>query len=163
MSTAIVTAVIGSIATVTVAIISMVSSVRAQKTSAATARRQVLEAKAHDAAQERARVEADAYNRARQSYEQIVRDLERQLERNQRTVELVQSQLDTVMERLVREQDTSSSLRTQLMQMTVLQQRFDELQRENEAFHTALDKHRQESATLDSQVEQAIRDRDPAR
>lgn len=77
----------------------------------------------------RAQVEAEAFGRARQSYEKIVADLERQVERSQAAVDRVQDQLSRVQEQLAREQDTNSTLRTQVRamqdQITVLQGEID--------------------------------------
>lgn len=106
----IVVAVITGAVTLTVAGVSYAGSRRAQREAAAATTEQArmkLDA-------ERVAVEAQAYERARQSYQKILNDLERQLERYQLIAERTRDQVDQVTERLRAEQERSSELRLQL-------------------------------------------------
>jgi septal ring factor EnvC (AmiA/AmiB activator) len=65
------------------------------------------------------------------SYQKIVKDLEAQIERNQRTVQVVQDQMERVLTQLASEQDVSNALRNQVRAMTT---QLDSLRFENERF-----------------------------
>lgn len=156
MSVGVITALIAGVVSLTVAGMSLVGASRAQRTTAQTQDRQraaehaaAEEQRKRDDAQARAVVEAEAYGRARESYELIVHDLQSQLERNQRTVEQVQTQFDLVMRRLATEQDVSNALRSQIR---ILRDQIDELQRENAQFRAVVERHQQVTSTLDTEL-----------
>ena len=159
IDTGIVTALIAGAVSIAVAGLSLVGARSAQKSTAALHQRQAeaeqsaaADKRERAEAQARAVVEAQAYQRARDSYERIVKDLEAQLDRNQKTVERVQTQLDLVMGRLATEQDVSNTLRSQIR---TLQDRIAELQRENDRFRETFTEHQRVAGTLDSELRRA--------
>jgi predicted RNase H-like nuclease (RuvC/YqgF family) len=108
--TSIVVALITGTVTLAVAGWSYVGSRRAQREAAAATTEQTrlkLEA-------DRVAVESHAYERARQSYQLLLGDLERQVERYQLISERTRDQVDQVTEKLRQEQERSSELRRQL-------------------------------------------------
>jgi predicted RNase H-like nuclease (RuvC/YqgF family) len=152
VNTGVITAVVSGVVTVTVAVISLISASRAQRTSANTQRAQAVATEqaredevARQAAIARAQVEAQAFERARQSYERIVADLEKQLERNQVGMARVQTQLDNVLQRLGQEQEASVTLR---IQVQTLQRQVDDLQLENERFRRTIVELQRVAASL---------------
>ncbi len=125
-----------------VAIVSVVGARSAQKATATLELRQAaaqaqaeLEQTERKEARARADVEAQAYERARISYEKIVKDLEAQLDRNQRTVTSMQDQLERVLSQLASEQDVSNALRNQAR---VMHTQIGQLQQENERFRATI-------------------------
>lgn len=97
---------ITAVAAIAVALVAMVSARSVARTGAENARK--LAEREADAA--RSKVEAEAYERARVAYERIVADLERQVERAQQTLALVQDQL-------AKEQEVSGTLRGRVWAM----------------------------------------------
>jgi chromosome segregation ATPase len=159
VSTPVITALIAGFVAVIVAVVSAMGARNAQKATADTQRRQdeAEEQRKRDEAerveaQRRAEVEAHAYQRARESYERIVKDLENQLDRNQRTVQSVQDQLDRVLRQLAAEQDVSNSLRDQVRGM---QHQIRTLEQENEQFRALLAEHGRVTSTLQSDLRRA--------
>lgn len=159
MNAEVLAASISGIVALGVAVVAAWGAVKAQRISTETQARQAEaeqrsrdESADRDAAQARALVEAKAYERARESYERIVKDLEAQLDRNQRTVQRVQDQLDRVLERLGQEQDISNSLRNQVRAM---QEQLATLKEENERFKRTIVEHQQTAQVLQSDLERA--------
>lgn len=159
MNAELITAGVSGIVALGVAAVAAWGAVKAQRISTETQGRQAqaeersnTENAAREAAQARALVEAKAYERARESYERIVKDLEAQLDRNQRTVQRVQDQLDRVLERLGQEQDVSNGLRNQVRAM---QSQLTTLQEENERFKRTIVEHQQTAQVLQSDLERA--------
>jgi predicted RNase H-like nuclease (RuvC/YqgF family) len=145
MNSQVIVTIITGLVTLLVAGISVLSARSAQKISEDTRAKQQAsdaraeeEARARAEAQARAEVEAQAYVRARESYERIVRELESQLDRNQRTVQGLQDQMDRVLNQLSKEQDTSNHLRNQIRAM---QDQIRVLQQENEEFRRKIAEH----------------------
>lgn len=112
LSSVAVAAITGAV-TLTVALVSYSGSRRAQREAAAATNEQArLKVDA-----DRAAVEAQAYERARESYQKIVNDLERQLDRYQTIAERTRDQVDQVTDKLRTEQERSADLGRQLRAM----------------------------------------------
>ncbi|MBO2461659.1 hypothetical protein [Actinomadura violacea] len=91
---------------IVVAVVAYRQAVAANRITAQQAER----AAARQAALERSKVDAEAYNRAKTIYEAALVQLERQIDR-------LQGQSDRLGEQLAREQDTSNTLRSQVQTM----------------------------------------------
>jgi uncharacterized membrane protein YdfJ with MMPL/SSD domain len=163
MNGGVVAAIIAAAASLILGAMSYSGSRSAQRITIATQRAQAeaekraqQEATERDQARTRVVIEQAAFERARESYERIVKDLEAQLERNQRTVERVQDQLDRVMLRLTDEQSVSIGLRDQVATM---RDQVSALQRENERFRATVQEHTKVTGEL---VQDLRRGLDPA-
>jgi predicted RNase H-like nuclease (RuvC/YqgF family) len=145
VKTEILVAIVAGVPTIAVSVIAWVGSRQAQKATLAAAEREAE----RDVAADKAKVEAQAYERARISYQKIVADLEHQVERYQKTMDRLQAQVDRVMDQLAKEQDVSNTLRLRIAQM---QDQIAAMQREIDASKATIAEHQRINEELQEEL-----------
>lgn len=126
---AIIGAALALIGTVVMGIVAGRASVKANRVTAQSAER-VAE---QNAAAERARVESEAFSRAREIYDHAITELREELDRIRTQYERTQEQLDKISDKLSQERTSSQGVRDELhraqREMTEMSSRIEYMER----------------------------------
>lgn len=147
-----VAAMVTALGSVTIAVLTLLSGRSTQRRQTKVEDERRAEQVEREARETRLEIQEEAYNRAKESYRQLITDLESQLARNRTSLRDFQNEIDKMVGQLASERSDNFALRSQLR---ALQDSVTTLQQENDQLNKIIAVHKRKIAQLEDELRQA--------